>query len=82
MSEFKSCDKCKHDSKLMEEYPCCKCTHNGAADFYEEKTNADRIRAMTDKELAEFLISFKNTFGEEYEGVMSCMDWLQLEVEE
>lgn len=44
-------------------------------------TNADRIRNMSDEELAEFLITFKNTFGEEYEGEDSCMDWLQSEAE-
>ena len=33
-----------------------------------KETNADRIRNMSDEELAEFLITFKNTFGEEYEG--------------
>ena len=44
-------------------------------------TNADRIRNMSDDELAEFLITFKNTFGEEYEGKASCMDWLQSEAE-
>lgn len=36
---------------------------------------------MSDEELAEFLIAFKNTFGEEYEGEASCMDWLQSEAE-
>lgn len=45
-------------------------------------TNADRIRNMSDEELAEFLITFKNTFGEEYEGEASCMDWLQSEAKE
>ena len=44
-------------------------------------TNADRIRNMSDEELAEFLITFKNTFGEEYEGEASCMDWLRSEAE-
>ncbi len=44
-----------------------------------KQTNADRIRNMSDEELAEFLITFKNTFGEEYEGEVSCMDWLQSE---
>lgn len=44
-------------------------------------TNADRIRNMSDEELAEFLITFKNTFGEEYEGEASCMEWLQSEAE-
>lgn len=45
-------------------------------------TNADRIRSMTDEELAEFLITgFVNTFGEEYEGEQSCLGWLQSEAE-
>jgi hypothetical protein len=44
-------------------------------------TNADRIRNMSDEELAEFLITFNNTFGEEYEGEASCMDWLQSEAD-
>ena len=47
-----------------------------------KQTWGNKIRSMSDEELAEILISFKNTFGEEYEGVMSCMDWLQSEVEE
>lgn len=45
------------------------------------QTRADVIRSMNDEELAEFLINFKNTFGEEYEGEMSCLDWLQSEAE-
>jgi hypothetical protein len=49
---------------------------------YEKKTtNADKIRAMSDEELAEYLVNFKNKFGEEYEGKMSCLDWLQSEAE-
>lgn len=47
----------------------------------DNHTNADRIRNMSDEELAEFLIAFKNTFGEEYEGEASCMEWLQSEAE-
>ena len=46
------------------------------------KTNADRIRNMTDEELAVFLVNFKNTFGEEYEGEQCCLDWLQSEAEQ
>lgn len=44
-------------------------------------THADRIRNMSDGELAEFLITFKNTFGEEYEGEAGCMEWLRSEAE-
>lgn len=47
----------------------------------DKHTNADRIRNMSDEELTEFLVGFKNTFGEEYEGETSCMDWLQSEAE-
>lgn len=47
----------------------------------ESVTNADRIRQMSDEELTEFLVGFKNTFGEEYEGEASCMKWLQSESE-
>lgn len=47
----------------------------------DKHTNVDRIRNMSDDELAEFLITFKNTFGEEYEGEASCMDWLKSEEE-
>ena len=50
----------------------CDCQHS---------SNADRIRTMSDEELADFLITFKNTFGEEYEGEASCMEWLQSEAE-
>lgn len=66
------CD-CQHNGNSRDSEPCCRCD--------SRKTNADRIRNMSDEELAEFLITFKNTFGEEYEGEASCMDWLQSEAE-
>lgn len=49
--------------------------------YETNRTNADRIRQMSGEELAELLITFKNTFGEEYEGEASCMDWLQSKAE-
>lgn len=64
---------CQHNSNSRDNEPCCRCD--------SRKTNADRIRNMSDEELADFLITFKNTFGEEYEGEASCMDWLQSEAE-
>ena len=45
-------------------------------------TNADRIRAMTDEELAEWVVNVGRTFGEEYEGYASLLDWLKQEVSE
>lgn len=44
-------------------------------------TNADRIRAMTDEELAEFISGKARTFGKEYEGYMSALDWLKEEAQ-
>lgn len=64
---------CQHNSNSRDNEPCCRCD--------SRQTNADRIRNMSDEELAEFLITFKNTFGEEYEGETSCMEWLQSEAE-
>jgi hypothetical protein len=72
-SEEKIFCNCQHNSNSRDNEPCCRCD--------SRKTNADRIRNMSDEELAEFLITFKNTFGEEYEGEASCMDWLQSEAE-
>lgn len=72
-SEEKISCNCQHNSNSRDNEPCCRCD--------SRKTNADRIRNMSDEELAEFLITFKNTFGEEYEGEASCMDWLQSKAE-
>lgn len=64
---------CQHNSNSRDDEPRCRCD--------SRRTNADRIRNMSDEELAEFLVGFKNTFGEEYEGQGSCLDWLQSEEE-
>ena len=42
-------------------------------------SNADRIRSMTDEELAKFISGKARGFGEEYEGYMSALDWLKEE---
>lgn len=43
------------------------------------QTNADYIRSMSDEELAAYILNFKNTYGEEYEGESSFLEWLQEE---
>lgn len=72
IEEKVSCN-CKHNSNSRDNETCCRCD--------SRQTNADRIRNMSDEELSEFLVEFKNTFGEEYEGEASCLDWLQSEAE-
>ena len=74
------CSKCKHNYKMPGDEPRCNRMCDGESDF-ESITNADKIRSMSDEELAEFLVNFKNTFGEEYEGEMSCLEYLKSEAE-
>ena len=76
------CDECNNANICLDhiEFPSLGGCTSGMSDR-KVITNADRIRNMSDEELAEFLITFKNTFGEEYEGETSCMEWLQSEAE-
>ena len=70
---------CKHNSNSRDNEPCCRCD--------SKQTNADRIRNMSDEELAEFLCKVKSDyqwmeheFPSEEEHV-ECEDWLQQEAE-
>lgn len=52
--DWQSCERCKHELKDGKKgSPCFDCGIE--AKGYEPKTNADRIRNMTDEELAEWL---------------------------
>ena len=63
MKTFESCDKCKYNSKSESEYPCNQCVHN-ATDKFKPITNADRVRSMSDEELAEFLLKVNTAYAE------------------
>lgn len=50
------CATCKRSSKADGWVVCANCIHNNSRkDRYEPMTNGDKIRAMTDEELAEYL---------------------------
>ena len=55
------CEKCRHEDVSAKKYPCSKCD-SVTNDLFEPKkqTNADRIRSMSDEELAELLYSIQN----------------------
>lgn len=72
------CNKCGKWIKWITKDEKRLFTHN----YKSKMTNADRIRSMTDEELADFIINFENRFGEEYDGEQSCLSWLQKESEE
>ena len=88
------CKNCKYLDTVQndlrsEPFKWCVCTDDSPVldmerdcENYAPMTNADRIRSMTDDELADFIINFDNLFCEEYEGEQSCLSWLQKESEE
>lgn len=83
MAEHDGCKGCAYVSRGEHEAPCIKCTQN-ASDNYKRMTNADRIRTMSDEELADFIemkqffaLANNGTDGEEH-----TFKWLQSEVEE
>ena len=76
--------KCQHNSNSRDNEPCCRCD--------SRQTNADRIRNMSDEELAEFIeqistdsmetISFgTNEYKEIWERKETALQWLQSEAE-
>ena len=76
-----SCSRCKYQDKREDEVSCIGCIHN-SLDNFKPMTNADRIRNMTDEELAEhFSGLIRDTKEHEY-----CQDkddwlkWLKSEV--
>ena len=86
------CEKCKHYNCEADKYPCAVCDSN-VNDLFEEKkpTNADRIRTMNDKELAEFFSILDHSylhgecficFGVDYisDNEQKILEWLQSEV--
>lgn len=89
MKEFESCEKCKYRDKSDYEYPCERCVHGCIVkEYYEPMTNGDRIRAMSDEELTEFLCRVKADYqwmNPEYpseEEAGEWVEWIQREVEE
>ena len=75
---------CKHNSNSRDNEPCCRCD--------SRHTNADRIRNMSDEELAEFIEQISTdsmetiSFGtKEYKGIWerkeTALEWLQSEAE-
>ena len=76
-----SCSRCKYQDKREDEVPCIGCIHN-SVDNFKSMSQGDKIRSMTDDELAEhFSGLIRDTKELEY-----CQDkddwlkWLKSEV--
>ena len=83
----RDCFNCRFEHYLADEIPCIHCGIDGREYWLPKaKTNADRIRAMTDEKLCEFLSQYKFCDICE-EGCSDCtyhgdcdkrlLDWLQ-----
>ena len=65
---------CQHNSNSRENEPCCRCD--------SRQTNADRIRNMSDEELAEFLaVHDLGLKGNDLPMLTDWLEWLQSEAE-
>ena len=84
---------CNKDCPMYPNYPKCltKMDMDAAAAIEAlqaqlpkrgEMKNADKIRAMSDEELARWVVDEGRYFGKDLEGYMSCLDWLKEEVQE
>ena len=92
-----SCSRCKFQNKSNREYPCLDCINNRASDNFKPMTNADRIRNMSDADLADMLHNI-GSYVEDGEPLIdifvgeekttmsddfgSIIEWLQAEVKE
>jgi hypothetical protein len=73
------CASCKYRIAPDGRAACDGCIHDeGLKDRYEPMTNADRIRNMTDEELAEALADFVVRQGCSPDDICSCTNcWLK-----
>ena len=82
MAEYTCCDDCRHSKKDMREFPCTVCIYN-AIDKFEKKTNADRIREMSDEELAEWILKHDTiTYCHGRLNTEQLLEWLKSEAKE
>ena len=89
MIEHDGCVGCKYEHEDEASPHCDKCTQN-STDKYTPASNADRIRGMTDEELAEFLSNIRDCgdydelklIGGVRMDYVSVIEWLQQPVKE
>lgn len=73
MKEKTSCN-CQHNNKPIDNEPCCRCDNR--------KTNADRIRNMSDEELAKWFDTVtKDVLGGSTWNKNGWLKWLRAESE-
>ena len=75
------CDRCDNYARCLLNYDGPACRRNRTT----QPTNADRIRAMTDEELAEFLAEYRCTHKAPHCMEVNCaqcwLEWLKKEAD-
>lgn len=88
---IQTCTKCKNYDISISDEPCRECQKafrrgEGKPNFISSFTNADRLRSMTDEELAEWLpfktgaCNMNEKCGNDYTCDACWLDWLKQEV--
>ena len=73
IDDVRTCN-CQHNSNSRDDEPCCRCD--------SRQTNSDRIRNMSDEELAEFLsVHDLGLKGNDLPMLTDWLEWLQSEAE-
>ena len=67
-----TCNICKYAGRPTYKSPCSECKEFSKYEYENKKTNADRIRSMTDEELAENMSDWQ-CWG----GGLDQKDWLK-----
>ena len=80
------CNNCKHKDCWEYADPCDSCTNiTGEPTNWEPQTRADRVRTMTDEELAEFLAEYRCAHKAPHCMEANCapcwLDWLRQEAD-
>ena len=75
-----TCQICKYSGTPTYKSPCSECKGFSQYEYEKKQTNADRIRAMNDEKLAEFLFRFEHAM-EEIGAAWDCqneaLQWLR-----
>lgn len=71
-----TCNICKYSGRPIYKSPCSECKEFSKYEYENKKTNADRIRSMSDEELEEFLIDLAD------DGNLRIREWLKQPAEE
>ena len=82
---IQTCSNCKNYDISISDEPCRKCQQafrrgEGKPNFIASITNADRIRSMSDEELADELLSLFAAFYAVEWSSDAVLDWLKEEV--